>query len=62
MDKTLEARLLGRDNMVLDVWYYYCAYVVYVVMLLCDVVHMWCCPYIVCLHFVYGMLCTAWYK
>ena len=31
MNKTLEARFLGRDSVVLDVWYYYCAYVVYVV-------------------------------
>ena len=31
MDKTLEARLLGRDSVVLDVTYYCCAYVVYVV-------------------------------
>jgi len=29
--ETLEARLHGRDNVVLDVWYYCCAYVVYVV-------------------------------
>lgn len=31
MDKTLEAGSLGGVNVVLDVWYYYCAYVVYVV-------------------------------
>ena len=31
MDKTLEARLVGRDSVVLDVCYYCCAYVVYVV-------------------------------
>ena len=30
MDKILEARLLGRGNVVLDVWYYCCAHVVYV--------------------------------
>jgi len=39
MDTTLGARLLGRDNVVLDVWYYSCAYVVYSVhvasMMLC---------------------------
>ena len=29
--ETLETRLLGRDSVVLDVWYYCCAYVVYVV-------------------------------
>jgi len=27
----MEARFLGRDSVVLDVWYYCCAYVVYVV-------------------------------
>ena len=31
MDKTMEARFLGRDNVILDVRYYCCAYVVYVV-------------------------------
>jgi len=40
MDKILEAKLLGKDSVVLDVWYYYCAYVVYVVpvayVLLCE--------------------------
>jgi len=29
--ETLEASLLGSDSVVLDVWYYCCAYVVYVV-------------------------------
>jgi len=29
--ETLETRLLGRDSVVLDVWYYCCVYVVYVV-------------------------------
>ena len=31
MDKILEARLLGGDSVVLDVWYYCCTYIVYVV-------------------------------
>jgi len=31
MGKTLETRFLGKDNVVLDVWYYCYAYVVYVV-------------------------------
>ena len=31
MDKTLESRLLGRDSVILDLWYYCYAYVVYVV-------------------------------
>jgi len=35
VDKTLEARLLGRDSVVLDVWYYCCVYVVYVVHVSC---------------------------
>jgi len=29
--ETLEARFLRRDNVFLDMQYYYCAYVVYVV-------------------------------
>jgi len=45
MDKTLEATLLGRGSVVLDVWYYCCAYVVYIVhvrsviLCACSVVH-----------------------
>ena len=36
MDKTLEVRFLGKDSVVLDVWYYCCAYVVHVAsMMLC---------------------------
>lgn len=39
MDMKLEERLLGRDGVVLNVWYHFCAYVVYVVhvasMMLC---------------------------
>ena len=31
MDKALEENLLGRDSVVLEVWYYCCAYVVYVI-------------------------------
>ena len=29
--ETLEARFFGRGSVVLDAWYYCCAYVVYVV-------------------------------
>lgn len=36
MDKTLEARFLGRDNVVLDMWYDYCSYVIYVVHIACN--------------------------
>lgn len=39
MGKALEAKFLGKSSMVLDVWYYCCAYVLYVVhdssMMLC---------------------------
>ena len=31
MDNMLEERFLGKDTVFLDVWYYYCAYVVYFV-------------------------------
>ena len=37
--ETLEARLLGRDSVVLDVWYYYCAYVASVMLCACSVVY-----------------------
>lgn len=43
--KTLEARLFGRDNVVLDVQCYCCAYVVHVTyVMLCTsgVVCIWC--------------------
>ena len=59
--KTLEARLLGRDSVVLVVWYYCCAYVVYVVHVasvmlfsccLCNVMymvlHIVLCEYCIC--------------
>lgn len=45
MDKTLEAKLLGRGNVVLDVWYYCCAYsvhilcVAYVMFCACNIVY-----------------------
>lgn len=48
MDKALEAKFLGRDSVVLDMWYYDCAYVIYVVhvasVMLCTygVVYMYC--------------------
>jgi len=55
MDKTLEARFLGTDNVLLDVRYYCCAYVVHVasVMIVC----MQYRAYVVCVH-VYEILCT----
>ena len=35
-EETLESRFPGRDSVVLDVWYYYCVYVVHVAsMMLC---------------------------
>jgi len=45
MDKTLEARLLGKDSLVLDVWYYCCAHVAYVMLCACSfvkILHMRC--------------------
>jgi len=53
--KTLGARLLGRDSVVLDVQCYYCIYVVHVApVMLCTygVVSIGCC-----VHVVYAMLC-----
>ena len=38
MDKTLEERFLAEDNVVLDVWYYCCAHVAYVMLCACSVV------------------------
>ena len=59
MNKTWEARFLGKDNMVLDVWYYYCAYTVYVV----HVSYMMCAHAVLC---IYNMctccLCSVMYK
>ena len=61
-EKTLEARLLGRDNVVLDVWYYGYAYIVYDV----HVSSMMLCTCRVCIYSVctyrYAMLCTGWYR
>ena len=43
--ETLNARLLGRDTMVLDAWYHYCTYFVdvvyvsFVMLCACDVVY-----------------------
>jgi len=56
MDQTLESRFLGRDDVVLHVWYYYCAYVVYVVhvsslmLCACSVVYI-LCVYMLFMHF-----------
>ena len=60
MDKTLEARFLGRGSVVSNVWYYYCAYVIHVVhvasvMIVC----MQYCAYVVCVHVVYAILCRG---
>ena len=43
MDKRLEARFLGKDNVVFDVWYYCCAHVGYVMLCACsfvEILHM----------------------
>ena len=50
--KTLEARLLGRDSVVLGVVLLLCVYCICCTCYLYDVVHMWCCVYIVCVHVV----------
>ena len=46
MDKTWEARFLGKDSMVLDVWYYYYEYVVYVLY----ISYMMCAHAVLCIH------------
>lgn len=40
MGKTLEARLFGKDNMILDVWYYCYAHVAYAMLCAYGVMHM----------------------
>jgi len=60
MDKTLEARLLGRDNVVLDVWYYCCAYVASMMCahaVLCIYSVCTCCLYNVMYAMVWIVLC-----
>lgn len=56
MDKTLEAGLLGRDNVVLHVWYYFCAYIVYVASMMCVLVVL--CIHSMCICY----LCNVMYK
>jgi len=62
--ETLEARFLGRDSVVLDVWYYCCAYVLYVghaasVMLCtCGVVYIYYCVHMMLYaNCMYGVVC-----
>jgi len=55
MDEIPEARLLGKDNMDLDVWYYYYAYVVYVVYVV-HVASMMCELVVLCIH----SMCTCY--
>lgn len=57
MDKTLEERFLGRDSVILDVWYYFCAYVVYIL----HIAFLMLCIYIVFIHVFYERLCIGWY-
>jgi len=54
--ETLEARFLGIDNVVLDVWYYYCAYVVHVASMMCA--HVMLCIYSVCICCLYNVMYT----
>ena len=48
MYEILEARFLGKDSVVLDVWYYCCAYDVYVV----HVSSMMCAHVVLCIYSV----------
>lgn len=57
--KKLGEMFLGRDSGLLDVRYYHC---ICCTCWIYDVVHMWFCVYIACVHFVYAMLCTGWYR
>ena len=58
MDEILEARFLGKDNVVLDVRYYYCAYIVYVA----HVASMMCELVVWCIHSMYTCyLCNVMY-
>ena len=60
MNKTLEEKFLGKDSVVLDVWYYCCAYVVYVLHVTSVMIlHMKYCAYVECVHVVYAILCTG---
>lgn len=59
--KTLRVNFIARDNVLLDVRYYCCAYVVYVVNVASMMCVHACCVYIACVHVVYEMLCTWWY-
>jgi len=60
MNKTLDARFLGKDIVVLDMWYYFCAYFVYVLhVAFVMIVHMQYCAYVVCVHVVYAILCNG---
>jgi len=60
MDKTLEVRFLDRDNVLSDVRYYYCSYVVHVVHVsLMMFVHEVLYIYSVCVHASYVMLCIG---
>ena len=52
MDEISEARFLGKDSVVLDVWYYCYAYVVYVV----HVASMMCALVVLCIH----KMCTCY--
>ena len=59
MGMTPEARFLGKDNMVLDVWYYCCTYTVYVV----HVSYMMCAHAVLCIYSVCTCcLCNVIYR
>ena len=59
MDEIPKVSFLGKDSVVLDVWYYCCAYVVYVV----HVASMMCALVVFCIHNVCTCyLCNVMYK
>jgi len=60
MDEISEARFLGKNNVVLDVQYDCCAYIVYVASMMCALVAL--LIYIACVLVIYPMLCIGWYK
>ena len=59
MDEIPEARFLGKDNMVFDVWYYYCEYIIYVV----HVSYMMCAQVMLCIYSACTRcFCTVMYR
>jgi len=57
--ETLEARFLGRDKLVFEMWYYCCAYIVYIVHVASV---MLCACGVVYTYSVYMLLCNVMYR